>query len=66
MAEKEKMRHRGRGREYKASVSCSTSLPGGNQVDGLPPVRHTEAIVGAQGKNGPAPIHDIDTRKSKI
>ena len=26
--------------------SCSTSLPGGNQVDGLPPGVHTAAVEG--------------------
>ena len=31
-------------------VLCSTSLPGGNEVDGLPPVLHTgAAVVGVPG-----------------
>ena len=29
--------------------SCSTSLPGGNQVDGLPPARHTGAVRASSG-----------------
>ena len=31
----------------RPTLSSSTSLSGGNQVDGLPPARHTEAIGGA-------------------
>ena len=46
--------------------TCSTGLPGGNQVDGLPLVRHTEAVVGPHGGSGSAPTGKIEVRKSKI
>ena len=42
----------------------STSHPGGDQVDGLPPGRHTEASGGPHGVFGPAPIGTLDPRKS--
>ena len=46
---------------------CSTSLPGGNQVDGLPPARHnTEAVGRPHGVRGSAPIGTLDHRKLKI
>ena len=32
-------------RTKKRKKLCSTSPPGGNQVDGLPPVPHTERVV---------------------
>ena len=41
---------------YGSACACSTGPSGGNQVDGLPPARHTEAVWGVQGPFGPAPI----------
>ena len=38
----------------------------GNQVDGLPSARHTEAVWGPHGVFGPAPIHAPDPLKLKI
>ena len=46
--------------------ACSTSLSGGNQVDGLPPARHTEAVGVCQGPIGSAPIGALGPRKLKI
>lgn len=44
----------------------STSLSGGNQVDGSPPARHTEAIGWTLGRLGAAPIRALDRQKLKI
>ena len=40
----------------------STSPPGVNQVDGLPPVLNTEAVWGAHGVFGPAAIGNFDKK----
>ena len=45
---------------------CSTSLSGGNQVDGLPPPRHTEALGMPHGVQVPAAIGILDPRKLEI
>ena len=50
----------------RPTLSSSTSLSGGNQVDGLPPARHTEAIGGPHGGYGSAPMWGRHPRKMKI
>ena len=47
-------------------VSNSASLSGENQVDGLPPALHTEAVGDPHGGWGSAPIGTIEVRKLKI
>ena len=42
---------------------CSTSSPGVNPVDGLPPVLDTEAAWAPHGAFGPAPIDDMDPKE---
>ena len=42
----------------KAQALNYTGPSLGNQVDGLPSARHTEAVWGPHGVFGPAPIHD--------
>ena len=44
----------------------STSPPGVNQVDGLPPVLNTEAVWGAHGVFGPAAIGNLDQKMYEI
>ena len=44
----------------------STSLPDVNLVDGLPSARHTEAVWGAHGVFGPAPICNFDQKMYEI
>ena len=44
----------------------STSLPDVNLVDGLPSARHTEAVWGAHGVFGPAPIWGRGSRKYRF
>ena len=44
----------------------STSPPGVNQVDGLPPVLNTEAVWGPHGVFGPAPIYKLDQEMYEI
>ena len=43
----------------------STGLSLGNQVDGLPSARHTEAFWGGQAVFGPAAIHALDKHKDR-
>ena len=43
--------------------SDSASLPGGNQVDGLPRAPHTQALGVSHGGLGPAPIYALDFEK---
>ena len=43
-------------RENKRLESCSASLSGGNQVDGLPPALHTEAASASWEPKGSATI----------
>ena len=42
---------------YGLDCAYSTSLSGGNQVDGLPRALHTGAVWGVQEAFGPAAIH---------
>ena len=44
----------------------STILSGGNQVDGVPPSRHTEVVGEPHWGDPPAPIDKLDPRKFKI
>ena len=44
----------------------STSLPDVNLVDGLPSARHTEAVWGAHGVFGPAPICNLHKKMYEI
>ena len=39
---------------------------GGNQVDGSPPARHTEAVAGPHEEEGPATIGILDRQKLEI
>ena len=50
--------------EISVSQLYGSSL--GNQVDGLPSARHTEALWGPHGVFGPAPIHAHDHVKLRI
>ena len=45
------------------SMHYSTSLSGGNLVDGLPRALHTEAFGVPHGGLGPAPVYEMDNRK---
>ena len=47
-------------------VSSFYGSPRGNQVDRLPSVRHTEAVWGAHGVFGPAPIYKLDQKMYEI
>ena len=50
----------------KAQALNYTGPSLGNQVDGLPSARHTEAVWGPHGVFGPAAIGTLDPRKLKI
>ena len=52
--------------KYEKAIPNSTSLSCGNQVDGSPPARRTEAVGGPHGGLGLAPIHTLDLRKLEI
>ena len=60
------MFNKGSGIVYNISDPDSTSLSDGNLVDGLPSVRHTEAVGGSHGVFGPAPICNIGPRKTRF
>ena len=46
--------------------TCSTSLSGGNHVDGLPPGCSTETLAASPGPIWSAPIGTLAPRKLKI
>ena len=50
------------GMVYKNAEPDSTSISDVNLVDGLPSARHTEAVWGAHGVFGPAPIGNFDKK----
>ena len=45
--------------KIKRLGSCSASLSGGNQVDGLPPALHTKAVSASWESQGSATIGDF-------
>ena len=51
---------------HKGAYLYSTSLSDVNLVDGLPSAWHTEAVWGAHGVFGPAPIYTLDQKMYKI
>ena len=60
------MFNKGSGMVYKSPDPDSTSISDVNLVDGLPSARHAEAVWGAHGVFGPAPICTLDQKMYKI
>ena len=53
-------------RKSRGVSRSSTSLSDVNLVDGLPSAWHTEAVWGAHGVFGPAPIYALDQKMYNI
>ena len=53
-------------RNSRGTSPDSTSISDVNLVDGLPSARHTEAVWGAHGVFGPAPICTLDQKMYKM